>query len=311
MRLTSGSAVRTTQGVIRVATVAVIGGGAIGGFTAALLAGAGHDVTVCVRTPFDELVLRTPDGELRPDARISTDPAEHRPVDWVLLTTKAQDTAGAADWLTRLTGPGTVVAMPQNGLDHASRVRGLVDPDAVLPVLVYAPAERVAPGRIVWHSAGRLVVPEQPAAAGFAELFEATSVDVEVSADFHTAAWRKLLSNVGANALTALTLRRLEVFAEPDMRELGSALMREALAVARADGAAMDERDIERVHALWDGYQADGGSSMLYDRLAGRPMEHEFILGPVVAYAERYGVDVPLNRALLIMLRALDDGLRS
>jgi 2-dehydropantoate 2-reductase len=44
---------------------------------------------------------------------------------------------------------------------------------------------------------------------------------------------------------------------------------------------------------------------MLYDRLAGRPLEHEYITGAVVAAAERHGVAVPLNRAILALLRAL------
>ena len=36
---------------------AVIGAGAIGGYFAAMLADAGHDVTLCVRTPFETLTL--------------------------------------------------------------------------------------------------------------------------------------------------------------------------------------------------------------------------------------------------------------
>jgi 2-dehydropantoate 2-reductase len=43
---------------------------------------------------------------------------------------------------------------------------------------------------------------------------------------------------------------------------------------------------------------------MLYDRLEGRPLEHEYITGAVVRAAERHGIDVPLNRAILALLRA-------
>jgi len=59
------------------------------------------------------------------------------------------------------------------------------------------------------------------------------------------------------------------------------------------------------------GYNPTGGSSMLYDRLAGRPLEHEFITGAVVNAAARHGIAVPLNEALLALLRALDRSMRA
>ncbi|MQA08022.1 MAG: 2-dehydropantoate 2-reductase [Pseudonocardiaceae bacterium] len=285
--------------------VAVVGGGAIGGFTAAQLSSAGWPVTVCVRTPFDQLVLDTPNGRVHADVEISADPATQQLADWVLVTTKAQDTAGAAAWLARLTGPNTVVVLLQNGVDHAERVAGLVDAGTVLPALVYAPVERVAPGHMVWHAAGRFVVPTGQQATRFSELFAGTDVEVDVTDDFRTAAWRKLLSNIAANPLTALTLRRMDMMREPDVRALATTLMREAVAVARADGADVDDQDVQRIFTMWDSFDPGGGSSMLYDRLAGRPLEHEYLTGAVVAYAERHGVDVPLNRAMLTLLRAL------
>jgi 2-dehydropantoate 2-reductase len=45
---------------------------------------------------------------------------------------------------------------------------------------------------------------------------------------------------------------------------------------------------------------------MLFDRLAGRPLEHQGLTGAVVRAAERHGIDVPLNRAILALLEGLD-----
>jgi 2-dehydropantoate 2-reductase len=44
---------------------------------------------------------------------------------------------------------------------------------------------------------------------------------------------------------------------------------------------------------------------MLYDRLAGRALEHEYLTGAIVQMAEHYGVPVPRNRMILTLLRAL------
>src|SRR5690606_1619331 len=62
---------RTSTGILPVAServearrIAIIGSGAIGGVLAAAAADAGHDVTLCVRTPFERLLLEN-DGESR------------------------------------------------------------------------------------------------------------------------------------------------------------------------------------------------------------------------------------------------------
>ncbi|HMC79296.1 MAG TPA: ketopantoate reductase C-terminal domain-containing protein, partial [Acidimicrobiia bacterium] len=49
-------------------------------------------------------------------------------------------------------------------------------------------------------------------------------------------------------------------------------------------------------------------SSMLQDRAAGRTLEHEGLLGPVVALGRRHGVPTPLTRAVLALLDALPVG---
>ena len=47
---------------------------------------------------------------------------------------------------------------------------------------------------------------------------------------------------------------------------------------------------------------------MLYDRLAGQPLEHQHLTGEVVRRANALGIPVPLNAALLALLEALDRG---
>ncbi|MGW2407622.1 2-dehydropantoate 2-reductase [Streptomyces sp. NPDC001739] len=289
------------------ARVAVIGAGAIGGYVAALARWAGLDVTLCVRSPLRDLAVES-GGEVRAaPVRIVTDPARVAPVDWVLLTTKAQDTASAEGWLRRLCGPDTAVAVLQNGLDQEARVVPLVPPGtAILPTVVYISAERIAPGRVRHHVASELHVPEGPLADRFAALLAGSGLRVHPVPDFTTAVWRKLFTNLAANPLTALLQQRIGVFADPEMAALSRDLLREAAAVARAEGADIGEADIARTLELYAHAPPDGGSSMLYDRLAGRPLEHEYLTGAVVRAAGRHGIATPLNRMLLVLLRAVD-----
>lgn len=286
-------------------TVAIIGSGGIGGYLAAELAEAGRDVTLCVRTAFETLIVEEPDRTREIRLPIATRPEEVGPVRFVLLTTKSQDTAGTKPWLDRLVGPDTTIVVVQNGIGHVERVQPLApDAKAVLPAIIYCSVERVAPGRIVHHIAAALSIPAHPESAGIAELFAPTSFKVTAEADFKTIAWRKLFSNLIGNPITALTLRRIRVMTEPDIRALASAILAEALQVAVAEGASLTEADAEQVLAGMGRSNPDGGTSMLYDRLAGRPLEHDYITGAVIRAADRHGIAVPLNRAVFALCNA-------
>ncbi|WP_430782805.1 2-dehydropantoate 2-reductase [Actinoplanes sp. G11-F43] len=310
----------------RRARVAVIGAGSVGTVVAAAAVDAGHDVVVCARRRLDRLVVERAGSVREIDVPVLTDPSEATEADWVLLATKAQDAAGAAAWFGPLTGPNTTVVVLQNGVDHAERVEPLVPRGTrVLPALVYVAAESLGPGHVLHRMGARITVPggspsretaraaftETVAASGakdgFAALFNDSWLSVERVADFPTAAWRKLLTNVGANPVTSLTMKRMSVIQhDPAVRDLTRALLGEAIAVGRAAGAALTEADVEHTLEIYDGFAGDDGTSMLYDRLAGRATEHELITGAVVRLGEQHGVPVPLNRAILALMHGVN-----
>jgi 2-dehydropantoate 2-reductase len=286
--------------------VAVIGAGAIGAILAAAGAEAGHDVVVCVRTPIDRLVVERDGAEQAVAATIVADATAALAVaDVVWVATKSADTAGAAPWLARLCGPGTLVAAAQNGLDQDRRLLPFVPAGTVVPALAYIAAERVAPGRVVHLAGDRVVV---PAGAAVDRLGAAVSPGLVVRGvdDIWTAAWRKLFGNLIANPITTLTLRRIGVMSDPGIGDLARGLLREAMAVGRAEGAQLEVGDIEATVTGASRYGDRTGSSMLYDRLAGRPLEHPYLTGEVVRRAATHGIAVPLNAAVLALLDALE-----
>lgn len=291
-------------------SVAIVGLGSIGGVVAGMLAAAGrHDIVACVRRPVARLVLERPEGPIEHPLRALTDPAEARPVDWVLLCTKAQDTASSAPWLERLCGPTTHVAALQNGIDHAERLAPFVGQATVVPVIVYYNGERLADDHVRYRPGGDhdFAVGDDAAGQAFAALVEGTSMRVLVSADFKTLAWRKLLLNAAGNPVSALTLQRNAVFRRADIKALLLALLDEAAAVGRADGAKLAADEPERSLARLIAIPPDAGSSMYFDRVAGRPLEIEALTGAVVAAGERHKVPTPLLRMLLTLARAASE----
>ena len=285
--------------------IAIIGSGGIGGYLAGQLHRAGQDVTLCVRTAFEKLVITEADGsgETTVPVRIATDPTAEKPAKWILVTTKAQDVPSAAPWLKNLIGPDSRVVVVQNGIDHEDRVRPFVPTEVpVLPSIIICAVERLAPGHILHHGHAKISVPQGPDADALAELFSGSTFTIIGEEDFLTVAWSKLLTNAMANPVTALTLRRSAVFADSQVSDLARSIGREVVSVAKAAGAKLDDNDIEGPLARIAN-APKSGSSMLYDRLAGRPLEYAFITGAVVAAAERYGIDVPVNRTILALLK--------
>jgi 2-dehydropantoate 2-reductase len=291
-------------------TVAVVGLGSIGGVIAGSLRDADrHNVIACTRLPLERLVLERPEGTIDVPLRALTDPAQAEPVNWVLLCTKAHETPSTAPWLARLCNSSTRVAVLQNGIDHRGRVAPFVGDATVVSTIVYYNGERLAADHVRLRHAGEydLAVADDAASRAFAELLDGTPLKVLVSDDFTTLQWRKLLMNGTANPITALTLRRQEVLRRDDVRALCMAILDETLAVARADGARLAADEAVKTISTLLTYPPEAGTSMYFDRLAGRPLEVEALTGAIVAAGERQGVATPLNRAILTLLRAVSD----
>lgn len=285
----------------------MVGVGAVGGVVAAGLVSTGRaDVTACVRAPVGRLRIDRADGKsLEAAVPEVLDPARVSPVDWVVLATKAHQTAGVAPWLARLCGAGTRVAVLQNGVEHRERVAPLAGPARVLPAVVEIAAESLARGHVRLFDRPRVVVPAGDDGAAFAALCDGSGISVASTDDFVTAAWRKLCLNVANGAVTALTMRRMPVFDSPRVRELGRALVEEARRVGTASGADLPEDMADQVMTRLLAMPAESGSSMLWDRLAGRPLEYDARNGAVVRAGARLGIPTPCNATVTALLEAV------
>lgn len=282
--------------------IAVVGSGAVGGTIGAWLTNDDRfEVSLCVRTPFETLRVETPVGVLESRPRLLTAPAAAGPVDWGLVVTKAYDAQGAWQWLKKLVGTGTRIAILQNGVEHLSRFPELPR-DRVVPVIVDIPAERSAPGQVVQRRNGSMIVPAGPNGAAFADLFANSPIAVTTSDDWRTAAWRKLAVNC-AGAVSALTLKPAGIAKDAEVADLMRALVRECVEVGRAEGAVLEDALADEVV---EGYRAgppDSINSLLADRLAARPTEADARNGVIARLARRHGMEAPLNAMADVLIR--------
>lgn len=222
--------------------IALIGPGAIGTTIAAVLHDVGRTPLLCGRTAHPELRLRYDEGETVVPGPVLTDPAViTRPADLVFIAVKTTQNADSAGWLRTLCDENTVVCALQNGVEQKAQLEPWVNGATVLPSVVWFPAQR-EPDASVWLRAKpRLTLPEVPQARWVVDALLGTRCEVELSADFATVAWRKLLQNAVAG-LMVLANRRAGMFRREDISELALAYLREGLTVARAEGRSLTMR---------------------------------------------------------------------
>ena len=287
------------------ARIAIVGVGAIGGVTAALLQQAGgHELLLCTRRPMSGLAVDTPDGLINVDATFVTDPNDVFEVDWVIVATKAYDVAGAAKWLEKLCINGAPVAVLQNGVEHCERFAPYIPMEQILPVMVDCPAERPAPDRFRQRGLMHLKVPDIATGRGFVELFAGTATDASVVPDFLSVLWRKLCFN-SAGALSALVLQPSGVLHGEALGEVALQMIRECAEVARAEGAQLEEDVADTVLAAQRSAPADSVNSMLADRQAGRPMEIDARNGVIVRRGRKHGIATPANSMAVALMEAM------
>ncbi|WP_270222261.1 oxidoreductase [Kosakonia cowanii] len=289
-------------------TIALIGPGAIGTTIAAALHEVDRAPLLCGRTAHSQLTLRHDEGEIIVPGPVLTEPtAIRQPVDLLFVAVKTTQVAESATWLAALCDENTVVCALQNGVEQKAQLAPLVNGATVLPSVVWFPAQR-EPDASVWLRAKpRLTLPDVPQAQRVVEALNGTRCAVDLSADFLSIAWRKLLQNAAAG-LMVLANRRAGMFSRDDITDLALAYLRECLAVARAEGAVLNDDVPQEIVGNFQRAPADLGTSILADRQANRPLEWDIRNGVIQRLGHAHGMAVPISDVLVPLLAAASEG---
>jgi 2-dehydropantoate 2-reductase len=248
--------------------------------------------------------VETPEGNVSLACTNFTDPGEATSVDWVMVATKAYDAAGAGAWLQSLCKRGAPVAVIQNGVEHRERFAPYVAAEQIVPVIIDCPAERRGPESVVQRGAAELFIQDDGPGRGLAALFDGSAAQITLTADFVSAAWRKLCIN-SAGSISALLGKPAGIFRDEAIGESTLEVVNECAAVGRAVGAKLDADLPQQVLAQYRNYPVDSVNSLLADRLAGRPMETDARVGVIVRRGKAHNVPTPRNALLFSLLKAL------
>ncbi len=296
--------------------IAVVGAGAMGSIFGARFSKAGHDtVLVDVAAPLVETInadgVTIVRGEEETTTRVpaTTDPGSVGPVDVVVFCVKCYQTASAAELARPLVGPDTVVASLQNGWGNGDVLAKVYPADQITVGVTYHSGLVQAPGRVV-HPAeqptivGSFTDGKSGDAARLAQALDDAGLEANVVSPIRPEIWKKLILNAATLPTAALTgMNAGALTACEDTRGLVTDTAREAVTVARALGYDINPQErVDAIHALL-AKAGPSKASMLQDFEAGRRTEIDVINGAVMRAADETGVAVPLNRALVQLVK--------
>lgn len=297
--------------------ITILGAGALGSLFGGLLARSGHDVTLYNRSHLEHvrmirergLTIEAAEGEFSVRVRATSAVSELEPPDLAAIFVKAYATRQVIHETRSLLQSVPWVMSLQNGVGLEELILEQVPLERFLRGTTSHGATLLSPGRVRWAGKGLTYLGRwrdapTPEVQSIVAAFERAGLVAHLSPNPEEQVWRKLIINSAINPLTALfSVPNGDLLTDPVLHELGEAVTRESVAVARARGFDFSEPEmIARVETVCR-QTAGNISSMLQDVRRGKPTEIDFICGAIVREGGRLGLCTPLNLLLAQLIR--------
>jgi 2-dehydropantoate 2-reductase len=298
--------------------IAILGVGAMGSVYAALLASGGHDVwAVDIETDHIEAIranglrLEGASGDRTVRIHATTDSADVRNADLVIIATKHDGVASAARAALAMARAEAPILTIQNGLGSAEEVAAIAGSKrTMIGVVGGFGASLIGPGHAHHDGMEFVHIGEMEGGiterlAAVAEGWRAGGFEVLAYDDIHKMIWEKLICNCTYSGPCALTgLRIGEVQADPNAWSIATACATEAYTVAKAKGIALDFADPVAYVKAFGETIPNARPSMLLDHLAGRRAEVDSINGAIPREGAKLGIATPVNSVVVALLKA-------
>jgi 2-dehydropantoate 2-reductase len=305
--------------------VAVMGAGAVGSFYGAMLARAGHTVTLVGRPAHVQAIqrdrLQLEMGGQRHAVAVdaSSDAAALAGADLVLCCVKSGDTEAAALQMAPHLQPGTLLMSLQNGVDNAATLARHL-PCRVVPTVVYVAVALGGPGVVRHFGRGDLAigampggtqssVPQWPTLQAVVDFFAGAQVPVRIVPDVAVELWAKLLVNCAYNAISALAqMPYARLAARDDIRALQQDIVHEVIAVAAASGVSLPlQASLDAVTKIAAGMPQQL-SSTAQDMARRKASEIDHLNGFIARRGRELGVPAPVNQTLHALVKLVESG---
>ena len=313
--------------------IAIYGAGAIGSYLGVRLHQAGAKVSLIARgsqlaaMKANGITLKTEDEKVTVKPFATGDAEEAGPQDFVFIALKGHDLPKAASDIARLMGTNTTLVTAMNGIpywylhgidsplagrtlesvDPGGTIARVLPPERVIGSVLYPWAEVISPGIVEQSTSNRFVMGEPDGSEStrlkvLTGIMTAGKLDAPITRDIRTEIWLKLWGNLCFNPLSVLTGATIDrLTSVPELLALERAMMLEAEKVANTLGIRFPYDVEKRIEIT--AMAGARKTSTLQDFERGKPLEIEPLLGAVVELGDLTGVQMPLCRAVLALVR--------
>lgn len=234
--------------------------------------------------------------------------------DLVIVFVKSIDTAEALKNNKELFGENTLVLTLQNGYGNDKDILPYVKKDNLFIGTSLCGATMLKPGYVLQAgrgvtSIGILEGGSLDKAKSIADLLNEVGFETHVLENVMEVVWKKLLVNVGLNAVLALLDVRNGFLGDSKTTfDIGLKLLKEGVLVARAEGYIFDaDKMAEQYYIEQNKVMGQNICSMLQDVRKKRKTEIERINGPIVELGRRHNIQTPYNELIVRLINAKEE----
>jgi 2-dehydropantoate 2-reductase len=289
--------------------IAILGAGGLGAaYGSRFLQAPGFETEFIARGERLERLRRDGlivNGRLLNPPLIAPEDENAQTADLIIVALKQHHLVDALPDLAPFVGQQTIILSVMNGLDSEAQIGALYGPEKTLFAIALG-IDALREGNRIDYSAGgkiyfgepRNEVPSQKVLR-VKEALDRAQIPNVVPEDMEHVMWRKFMINVGINQASAVLGAPYGIFQQDAAAQaIMESLMREAIAVANAEGVALSEADLEGWYDFLHTLSPQGKTSMLQDVEASRKTEVELFGLKVVDLGRQHGIPTPVNQTM-------------
>ena len=300
--------------------IAVVGAGAMGSVYAGLLADGGNEVwAIDVWQAHVDAInnqglrVEGASGDRTVRLNATTSAADVGECDLIIIATKADGVASAAQAVDPLLKDDSLILTIQNGLGAAERISQYRDPGNILiGVAGGFGAQMKGPGHAYHNGMDLIRVGEMMGGLTarlehVAQVWRDAGFQVRAFEDVHQLIWEKFICNVTFSGPCSVMQAPVgEVMANEHGWSIAIACGLEAFEAGKAKGINFSFDDAETYIHAFGSKMPNAIPSLYQDHLAKRRSEIDAINGMVPVVAAQVGTNAPMNEAITALVKMIE-----
>lgn len=232
--------------------------------------------------------------------------------DLILVLVKSYDTEKAVSSIPESIRQNSLFLTLQNGIGNWEKIAKKVPKENILAGVTSQGATFLGPG-LIKHGGdgpsfiGQVQETSKTSPSQLVDIFNKSGLGAEVTEQTNKLIWKKLIINIGINALTAITgVKNGLVAQNRNATELAKTAVQEALLVAKNQGFTFEEDMEDQVIQVAQA-TSENISSMNQDIRIGKKTEIDDINGAIVRIGKEYNLETPVNWTLTKLIKVMEE----